>query len=86
MEVDFKQRWRERRAIFLQNQIFFNPRRHEVERIPIKLAADWIIKNHYLGSFPSASVCYGIFRSGELAGKSPVSALSPKRVAIEIYA
>jgi hypothetical protein len=48
MEVDLTQRWRERRAVFLQKQVFFNPRRHEIEKIPIKLAADWIIKNHYL--------------------------------------
>ncbi len=68
MEVDFTQWWRKHRTVFLQKQIFFNPRRHEVEKIPIKLAAEWIIKNHYLGSFPSATVCYGIFRSGELAG------------------
>ncbi len=66
MEVDFTQRWRERRTVFLQKQVFFNPRRHEVEKIPVNLAADWIVKNHYLGSFPSATVCYGIFRSGKL--------------------
>jgi hypothetical protein len=56
MEVDFTRRWRDRRAVFLQKQVFFNPRRHEVERIPIKLAAHRIIKNHYLGSFPSANI------------------------------
>jgi hypothetical protein len=28
-----------------------------VEKTPIKLSADWIIKNHYLGNFPSAIEC-----------------------------
>lgn len=68
MEVNFTQRWRERRSVFLQKQIFFNPRRHEVEKIPVKLASEWIVKNHYLGSIPSATVCYGILRHGELSG------------------
>lgn len=68
MEVDFTQRWRKRGAVFLQKQIFFNPRRHEVEKIPVKLAAAWIIKNRYHGSFPSATVCYGIFCKSELVG------------------
>lgn len=68
MEVDFTQRWRERRASFLQRQNFFNPRLHEVEKVPAKIAAAWIIKHHYLGSFPSATICYGILRRGELAG------------------
>lgn len=68
MEVDFTQRWCERKAQFLQRQNFFNPRRHEIERIPTKLAAEWTIRHHYLGSFPSATVCFGIFRGGELSG------------------
>lgn len=68
MEVNFTQRWRERKALFLQKQIFFNPRRHEIEKIPTKLAANWIVKHHYLGSFPSATICFGIFRGGELSG------------------
>lgn len=85
MEVDFTQRWRERRAVFLQKQIFFNPRRHEVEKIPIKLAADWIIKNHYLGSFPSATVCYGIFRSGELAGVAVLGTAQHKNTIPNVF-
>lgn len=85
MEVDFKQRWRERRAIFLQNQIFFNPHRHEVEKISVKLAADWIIKNHYLGSFPSATVCYGIFRSGELSGVAVLGTAQHKNTIPNVF-
>lgn len=85
MEVYFTQRWRERRAVFLQKQIFFNPRRHEVEKIQIKLAADWIIKNHYLGSFPSATVCYGIFRSGELAGVAVLGTAQHKNTIPNVF-
>lgn len=85
MEVDFTQRWRERRAVFLQKQVFFNPCRHEVGKIPPKLAADWIIKNHYLGSFPSASVCYGIFRSGELAGVAVLGTAQHKNTIPNVF-
>ena len=69
MEVDFTQRWRRRKALLLQRQVFFNPSRHEIEKIPTK-SAEWIIKHHCLGSFPSATICYGIFRHGELSGVS----------------
>lgn len=85
MEVDFTQRWRERREVFLQKQVFFNPRRHEVEKISPKLAADWIIKNHYLGSFPSASICYGIFRSGELAGVAVLGTAQHKNTIPNVF-
>lgn len=85
MEVDFTQRWRERRAVFLQKQVFFNPRRHEVERIPVKLVADWIIKNHYLGSFPSATVCYGIFRRGELSGVAVLGTAQHKNTIPNVF-
>lgn len=85
MEVDFTQRWRERRAVFLQKQIFFNPRRHEVEKIPVKLAADWIVKNHYLGSFPSATVCYGIFRKSELAGVAVLGTAQHKNTIPNVF-
>jgi hypothetical protein len=85
MEVDFTQRWRERRTVFLQKQIFFNPRRHEVEKIPVKLAADWIVKNHYLGSFPSATVCYGIFRNGELSGVAVLGTAQHKNTVPNVF-
>lgn len=45
MEVDFTQRWRERKALFLQRQVFFNPCHQEVEKVPVKIAADLIIKH-----------------------------------------
>lgn len=85
MEVDFTQRWRERRAVFLQKQIFFNPRRHEVEKIQIKLATDWIVKNHYLGSFPSATVCYGIFRRGKLSGVAVLGTAQHKNTIPNVF-
>lgn len=85
MEVDFTQRWRERKALFLQRQIFFSPRRHEIEKISAKLAADWTIKHHYLGSFPSATVCYGIFRSGELAGVAVLGTAQHKNTIPNVF-
>jgi len=85
MEVNFSRRWRERRAVFLQKQIFFNPRHHEIEKIPAKLAAAWIIKHHYLSSFPSATVCYGIFRHGELSGVAVLSTAQHKNTIPNIF-
>lgn len=85
METDFTQRWRERKSLFLQRQIFFNPRRHEVEKIPVKLAAAWIIKHHYLGSFPSATICYGIFRHGGLAGVAVLGTAQHKNTIPNVF-
>lgn len=85
MEVDFTQRWRERRACFLQRQKFFNPRLHEVEKIPAKIAAAWIIKHHYLGSFPSATICYGIFRRGEIAGVAVLGTAQHKNTIPNVF-
>lgn len=85
MEVDFTQRWRERRALFLQRQVFFNPRLHDIEKIPAKPAAEWIIKHHYLGSFPSATVCYGIFRHGELSGVAVLGTAQHKNTIPNVF-
>ena len=85
MEVNFTQRWRRRKALFLQRQVFFNPRLHEIAAIPIKSAAAWIIKHHYLGSFPSATVCYGIFRNGELSGVSVLGTAQHKNTIPNVF-
>ena len=85
MEVNFAQRWRERKALFLQKQVFFNPRRHNVEKISVKFAADWTIKNHYLGSFPSATICFGIFRGGELAGVAVLGTAQHKNTIPNVF-
>ena len=85
MEVNFTQRWRERRACFLQRQNFFNPRQHEVEKVPAKIAAARIIKHHYLGSFPSATICYGIFRHGELAGVAVLGTAQHKNTIPNVF-
>jgi hypothetical protein len=69
----------------MQKQVFFNPHRHEAEKIPIRLAADWIIKNHYLGSFPSATACYGIFRRGELAGVAVLGTAQHKNTIPNVF-
>ncbi len=79
------ERRRERRALFLQKQVFFNPRLHDVEKIPTKLAAEWIINHHYLGSFPSATVCYGIFRHGELSGVSVLGMAQHKNTIPNVF-
>jgi hypothetical protein len=85
MEVDFTQRWRQRKALFLQKQVFFNPRLHEIEKIPIKLAAEWVIQHHYLGSFPSATICYGIFRRGELSGVAVLGTAQHKNTIPNVF-
>lgn len=85
MEVDFTQRWHEHKALFLQRKVFFNPRHHEIDRIPTKSAAEWIIKHHYLGSFPSATVCYGIFRRGELSGVAVLGTTQHKNTIPNVF-
>jgi hypothetical protein len=85
MEVNFTQRWRERKALFLRRRVFFNPRLHEIEKIPIKIAAEWVIKHHYLGSFPSATICYGIFRRGELSGVAVLGTAQHKNTIPNVF-
>ena len=85
MEANFTQRWRERKALFLQRQVFFNPRRHNIEIIPAKLAAGWITEHHYLGSFPSATICFGIFRNGELAGVAVLGTAQHKNTIPNVF-
>lgn len=85
MEVDFTQRWRDRKALFLQRRVFFNPRHHDIEKIPVKIAAAWIIKHHYLGSFPSATACYGIFRRGELSGVAVLGTAQHKNTIPNVF-
>lgn len=86
MDVDFTRALAEKRkALFLQRQDFFNPRRHEVEKIPVKIAAEWIIKHHYLGSFPSATICYGIFRHGELSGVAVLGTAQHKNTIPNVF-
>jgi hypothetical protein len=85
MEINFTQRWRQRKALFLQKQVFFNPRLHEIEKISIKIAAEWTVKHHYLGSFPSATVCYGIFRRGELSGVAVLGTAQHKNTIPNVF-
>lgn len=68
METDFTQRWRERKAFFVQNRRFFNPRIHDVARVEEKLAREFVAREHYLPDFPSAKLCIGLFRHDKLTG------------------
>lgn len=51
----------------------------------MKLVADWIIKNHYLDGFPFTTVCYGIFRSGELAGVAVLGTAQRKNTIPKVF-
>lgn len=68
MHVDFTQRWRERKAFFVQNRRFFNPRIHEVAPVAEKMAREFVAREHYLPDFPSAKLCVGLFRHEKLTG------------------
>ena len=57
------QRWRERRATFRPGAEVIDPTRYGVEPIDSdRLAADFVKKHHYSGSFPSARVRVGLYR------------------------
>lgn len=40
----------------------------EVKIIPSNLAKSFILKNHYMGTFPNSKVCFGVIHEGKLKG------------------
>ena len=59
--------------------------RHEVEKIPVKIAAGWTIKHHYLGSFPSATNCCRLFRRGDSYGHRRFTYGSIQKLGFRIF-
>lgn len=63
------QRWDERRQSWRHtSEGGFDPARYAVEPVDELPAKEYVVTNHYAGSYPAASHRYGIYEAGELLG------------------
>jgi len=64
------QRWNEQLPLWQPGDVDgrFQPRSYTVAEIAHKPAREFVLTHHYSGSFPSATVCYGLVRGGSLVG------------------
>lgn len=58
------QRWRERRALYVDNLSTIDPRQYAVDVVEPAQARRFVAEHHYLGSFPASVVSIGLFGPG----------------------
>lgn len=72
------QRWLNGRHSFVRTSDGgFDPKRYDVEPITEMVAKAYVTQHHYSGSYPSASLRYGLFEAGELVGVAALSVPFP---------
>lgn len=63
------QRWRERRALFVDDLSVIDPRDFAVDRLDPAPARRFVAAHHYLPNYPAAQVAFGLFgRQSDLVG------------------
>lgn len=73
METPVVQRWRERVGSYRPVGETIITREYEVARVEISAAKAFVLRHHYLQSFPAARRNFGLYRRGELVGVSVFS-------------
>ena len=69
MDTSRSQRWRERRALWTDDETVIDPRAYSVDLIAHDVASAFISTHHYLPNYPAAQVAVGLFGPrGTLAG------------------
>ncbi|BAI96664.1 hypothetical protein Sj15T_09690 [Sphingobium sp. TA15] len=58
------QRWRERRALYVDNQSVIDTSRYAVDGVSSRMARHFIATHHYLPNFPAAIFSAGLFGPG----------------------
>lgn len=58
----------------------FNPKRYTVEVLDHTPSKDYVLTHHYSGSWPSATLCYGLFDAGRLVGVCVFGVPTSKKV------
>ena len=82
----FSQRWRERRESYRPAGETIAPRLYEVAKIDSDgEAKDFILRHHYLGSYPSARFRFGLFTRGNLVGVAVFSHPCNDRVLTSVF-
>ena len=82
----FCQRWRERRETYRPAGEPINPRLYEVAELTgDREAKEFILAHHYLASYPSARVRFGLFTGGRLVGVAVFSHPCNDRVLTSVF-
>ncbi len=82
----FSQRWRERRESYRPAGETINPRLYEVANIDSdREVREFILRHHYLGSYPSARFRFGLFTRGHLVGVAVFSHPCNDRVLTSVF-
>jgi hypothetical protein len=82
----FNQRWRERRESYRPAGEPINPRLYEIARLAAdREAKEFILRHHYLGSYPSARFRFGLFAKAELVGVAVFSHPCNDRVLTSVF-
>lgn len=76
-QLDWTQRWTERRESWRPAAEPFDPRRHEVARIGRTEAAGFVVRHHYSGSHVASRFDFALMRDGALAGVCSFSVPMP---------
>lgn len=76
MDTSRSQRWRERRALWTDDETVIDPGAYSVDLIAHDIASAFISTHHYLPNYPAAQVAVGLFGPrGSLAGVAVFSTL-----------
>ncbi len=67
------QRWRERRARFVDGQSVIDPREYAVDVVSFTEAKRFVERHHYTASMPATRLAIGLHRNGP-AGRSELAA------------
>jgi hypothetical protein len=67
-EIDFGQRWTNRRSSFRLRASDFDPSRYTVDVLPKASAQAFVEQHHYSGSYPAARKAVGLFDGRECVG------------------
>lgn len=82
----FSQRWRDRRESYTPAGEPIDPRFYEVAKLDAdREAKAFILRHHYLGSYPSARFRFGLFTRGELVGVAVFSHPCNDRVLTSVF-
>jgi len=74
MQLDFTQRWRNRRASYRPAGEPFDPRRYDVVELSGDAAAKaFVVEHHYSGTYPAARFRMGLFDASGLVGAAVFS-------------
>ncbi len=68
MITNVVQRWREKRGTYRPAGETIITREYEVAELHVTPAEEFVLRHHYLGCFPAARRCFGLYWWGDLVG------------------